>query len=234
MIIALNNKCNLSKEEFEEYQRKLTAIKSENSKLILCPTITYLSLYNLNNIELGCQNVSKNDNGAHTGEVSASQLASLRVKYCIVGHSERRQELHESSEDTNLKIKNLLSQNIIPILCVGETKEEKELGKTKSLIKKQLEIAIKDLTAEEKNQIIVAYEPIWSIGTGLIPTIEDIEEVLSLIKEILPASNTLYGGSANDENIDYLKNSNLIDGYLLGGLSLKPDKLQIFIEKAEK
>lgn len=233
MIIALNNKSNLTKEEFIEYQKQLSSIQALSSKIILCPTSTYLALYNLNNIELGAQNVSKDEIGAHTGEIAATQLASLNVKYCIVGHSERRQELKESSEDTNKKIKNLFSKNIKPILCVGETKEEKELGKTTSLIKEQLMIAIKDLSEDEKNNIIIAYEPIWSIGTGLIPTIEDIEEVLSLIKEILPTAKCLYGGSANDQNIDYLKTSNLIDGYLLGGLSLKPEKLQIFIEKAE-
>lgn len=233
MIIALNNKSNLTKEEFIEYQKQLSSIQALSSKIILCPTSTYLALYNLNNIELGAQNVSKDEIGAHTGEIAATQLASLNVKYCIVGHSERRQELKESSEDTNKKIKNLFSKKITPILCVGETKEEKELGKTTSLIKEQLMIAIKDLSEDEKNNIIIAYEPIWSIGTGLIPTIEDIEEVLSLIKEILPTAKCLYGGSANDQNIDYLKTSNLIDGYLLGGLSLKPEKLQIFIEKAE-
>ena len=233
MIIALNNKSNLTKEEFIEYQKQLLSIQSSSSEIILCPTSTYLALYNLNNIKLGAQNVSKDEIGAHTGEIAATQLASLNVKYCIIGHSERRQELKESSEDTNKKIKNLFSKKITPILCVGETKEEKELGKTTSLIKEQLKIAIKDLSEEEMNNIIIAYEPIWSIGTGLIPTIEDIEEVLSLIKEILPNAKCLYGGSANDENIDYLKTSNLIDGYLLGGLSLKPEKLQIFIEKAE-
>ena len=233
MIIALNNKSNLTKEEFIEYQKQLLSIQSSSSEIILCPTSTYLALYNLNNIKLGAQNVSKDEIGAHTGEIAATQLASLNVKYCIVGHSERRQELKESSEDTNKKIKNLFSKKITPILCVGETKEEKELGKTTSLIKEQLMIAIKDLSEDEKNNIIIAYEPIWSIGTGLIPTIEDIEEVLSLIKEILPTAKCLYGGSANDQNIDYLKTSNLIDGYLLGGLSLKPEKLQIFIEKAE-
>ena len=233
MIIALNNKSNLTKEEFIEYQKQLSSIQALSSKIILCPTSTYLALYNLNNIELGAQNVSKDEIGAHTGEIAATQLASLNVKYCIVGHSERRQELKESSEDTNKKIKNLFSKNITPILCVGETKEEKELGKTTSLIKEQLKIAIKDLSEKEMNNIIIAYEPIWSIGTGLIPTIEDIEEVLSLIKEILPNAKCLYGGSANDQNIDYLKTSNLIDGYLLGGLSLKPEKLQIFIEKSE-
>lgn len=234
MIIALNNKCNLSKKEFEEYQQKLENIKSNTSKLILCPPATYISLCNLGNVELGSQNVSKNGIGAHTGEIAASQLESLNVKYCIVGHSERRQELNETSEDTNLKIKNLLATNIVPILCVGETKEEKEAGKTNALIQKQLEIAIKDLPVEDRKKIIVAYEPIWSIGTGLIPTIEGIEEVLSMIKEILPNNKILYGGSANDENIEYLKKCLLIDGYLLGGLSLKPEKLQIFIEKAEK
>lgn len=234
MIIALNNKSNLTKEAFNMYQEQLASLTTTSSKLILCPTATYIALYNLNNVELGSQNVSKDEVGAHTGEIAATQLASLNVKYCIVGHSERRQELNETSEDTNLKIKNLFAQNIIPILCVGETKSEKELGKTIPLIKEQIEIAIKDLSEDEKNKIIIAYEPIWSIGTGLIPTIEDIDTVLTLIKDILPKAKTLYGGSANEENIDYLKTSKLIDGYLLGGLSLKPEKLKIFIEKAEK
>ncbi|MDD5888004.1 MAG: triose-phosphate isomerase [bacterium] len=233
MIIALNNKCNLSKKEFELYQKELSNIKENDSKLILCPTATYLALYNLSNMELGSQNVSKNNLGAHTGEIAASQLASLNVKYCIVGHSERRNDEHEDLETVNLKVKNLLNNHIIPILCVGETKEEKEKGQTRYLIAEQIKTAIASLTPEEKSKIIVAYEPIWSIGTGLIPTIDDINMVLSLIKEILPMSKTLYGGSANDENIDYLKKCKLIDGYLLGGLSLKPEKLQIFINKAQ-
>lgn len=234
MIIALNNKCNLSKTEFENYQKELENINTTDSELILCPTSSYLPLYNLKNIHLGSQNVSKNEIGAHTGEIAASQLASLNVKYCIVGHSERRQELNENSIDTNLKMKNLLAQNIIPILCVGETKTEKEENKTNTIIKEQLQTAIMDLTEEEIKKIIVAYEPIWSIGTGLIPTIEEISMVLSLIKEIAPGVKTLYGGSANEENITYLKECALIDGYLLGGLSLKPEKLKIFIEKSEK
>ena len=233
MIVALNNKCNLTKKEFIDYQKQLSEIKGYNSKIIVCPSTTYLSLYNIDNIELGSQNVSKNCIGAHTGEIAASQLASLNVKYCIVGHSERRQELGETSEDTNLKIKNLLEEKIVPILCVGETKEEKEQGQTKKLIEEQILIAIKDLTEENKNKLIIAYEPIWSIGTGLIPTIEEIDAVLELIKKLLPSSKTLYGGSANEENISYLKTSSKIDGYLLGGLSLKPEKLKVFLEKAE-
>lgn len=234
MIIALNNKCNLSKTEFENYQKELENINTTDSKLILCPTSSYLPLCNLKNIHLGSQNVSKNEIGAHTGEIAASQLASLNVKYCIVGHSERRQELNEESIDTNLKIKNLLTQNIIPILCVGETKIEKDSNKTNTIIKEQLQTAMMDLTEAEIQKIIVAYEPIWSIGTGLIPTIEDISTVLSLIKETAPGVKTLYGGSVNEENVIYLNKCALIDGYLLGGLSLKPEKLKIFIEKTEK
>ncbi len=233
MIIALNNKCNLSEEEFENYQKELGTITTTRSSLILCPTTAYLPLYNLNNMLLGSQNVSKNTTGAHTGEIAASQLASLNVKFCIVGHSERRQELQETSMDTNLKIKNLLAENIIPILCVGETKEEKDAHKTLTIIEEEIKTALTNLTEEEVQKIIIAYEPIFSIGTGIIPTIEDISTVLSFIKEKTNGAKTLYGGSANEENITYLKQCNLIDGYLLGGLSLKPEKLKIFIEKAE-
>lgn len=233
MIIALNNKCNLLMPEFESYQKELTSLNFKSSKLILCPTSSYLPLYNLDNIDLGSQNVSKDEMGAHTGEIAASQLASLNVRYCIVGHSERRQELSESAKDINLKIKNLLAKNIVPILCVGETKEQRETNNTEQVIAEQVKIAVTDLTEEEKSKIIVAYEPIWSIGTGLIPTIAEIDNVLLLIKEILPQSKTLYGGSANDENIEHLKTSKLIDGYLLGGLSLKIKNLQRFIDKIE-
>lgn len=234
MIIVLNNKCNLKKEEFDLYQQELQKIKNNNSKLILCPTSLYVPLCKLNNFYIGSQNVSKNELGAHTGEIAASQLKSLNVKYCIVGHSERRQELLETVLDTNLKIKNLLNEDITPILCVGETQKDKENGKTITLIKEQILGAIDGLNTSQKSKIIIAYEPIWSIGTGIIPKLDDIEEVLQLIKAILPQNYILYGGSANEENIDYLKKCDLIDGYLLGGLSLKPEKLQIFIDKAEK
>jgi len=233
MIVALNNKCNLTKKEFIEYQIKLQEVKT-TSKLILCPSFLYLDQFNLTNIKLGAQNVSTTDCGAYTGEVSAKQLKEENVDYCIVGHSERREYQQEKNAEINEKIKRLFSYQITPILCVGEKRSEREEGLEKQVILKELTMATKDLTEEEKGKVIIAYEPIWSIGTGLIPTAEQIIEIIHTIKEIFPQNKVLYGGSANEENIDTLKEIPEIDGYLLGGLSLKPEKLQIFLEKLEK
>lgn len=230
MIIALNNKCNLTKEEFLTYQKELETIP-DSSKLILCPTNLFIELLSSKNIKLGAQNVSSTECGAYTGEVSASQLKSMGVKYCIVGHSERRNYQQEKDEEINLKIKQLLKEEIIPILCIGEDKLERENNKYSEVIIKELEEDTKNLTTEEKEKIIIAYEPIWAIGTGLIPTNEEIKQVIELIKELLPKSKVLYGGSANEKNIEELKKISTIDGYLLGGLSLKPEQLKIFLEK---
>ena len=232
MIIALNNKCNLTKQEFLKYQEELGSLSTQN-KLILCPTFLNIGHFNLKNVELGAQNVSFNDQGAYTGEVSAQQLQSEQVKYCIVGHSERRNYQQETDEEINQKIMRLLEQDIIPILCVGETKEEREKQLEKSIIEKELTIALANLTSEQKEKIIIAYEPIWSIGTGIIPTNDQIKEMFKNIKNMVPNNKVLYGGSANEENIVLLKEIKEIDGYLLGGLSLKPEKLKVFIEKLE-
>ena len=230
MIIALNNKSNLSKNEFLEYQEKLKSIKT-NNQIIVCPTFLNINQYNLG-FDLGAQNVSKNDEGAYTGEVSAKDLYESNVRYCIVGHSERREYQRESFQDINEKIKRLEENNITPILCVGESKEERDNNKVKDVIRLELQTALFGLN--NADNIIIAYEPIWSIGTGIIPTNEQIEEVFDYIKYLLPNNKVLYGGSANEDNIDILKQINQIDGYLLGGLSLKPDKLQIFINKIEE
>lgn len=232
MIVALNNKCNLTKNEFIEYQKDLSTIKTENI-LILCASPLNIANFNLNNCYLGSQNVSKDLMGAHTGEIAASQLKSFGIQYCIVGHSERRCAQKETNAEIAEKIKNLYAEKIVPILCIGETKEEREQGKVNEIIEEEISAATANLTLEEKNNLIVAYEPIWSIGTGLIPTNEQIEEVFELIKKLLPTTKILYGGSANEKNIDELKQCRLIDGYLLGGLSLKPDLLKIFLEKLE-
>lgn len=233
MIVALNNKCNLTKEEFIEYQNNLKEVKTKN-KMILCPTtINILNFSSSNNCYLGAQNVSKDDKGAHTGEISADILKTFGVAYCIVGHSERR-EAGETFEEVREKIQKLYEQNITPILCIGESLKERENNQYKEVINDELSSAIEFLNEEQKNKLIVAYEPIWSIGTGIIPTNDQIEEVFKLIKEILPQSKVLYGGSANEKNIDSLKECPSIDGYLLGGLSLKPKELQVFIEKLEK
>ena len=230
MIIALNNKSNLTKQEFLQYNKKLSTISTKH-KVILCPSSINIPLFTATNIALGAQNVSNNDAGAHTGEINSKQLKSYHVKYCIVGHSERREEQKITSKDTNLKIKQLLEEDIVPILCVGETKEQRIHKNYKSVIREEILTAIKDLDEDQIKKIIIAYEPIYSIGTGIVPTNEEIIEVFNIIKKILPDNKILYGGSANDENIDTLKEIEEIDGYLLGGLSLKVDKLKVFIKK---
>jgi triosephosphate isomerase len=225
MIVALNNKSNLDKEEFISYLNNLKGINT-NSTLILCPTYLNIPLVD-NSILLGSQNVSTKDNGAFTGEISAKQLKSYGVKYSIVGHSERREYQKETNIDIKEKIIKLQENGIIPIMCIGESKIERENNTYKEVLKEELSI----LNDIDSSNIIIAYEPIWSIGTGIIPTNSEIEEVFTLIKSILPNNKVLYGGSANNDNIDTLKEIDLIDGYLLGGLSLKPDKLQEFLNK---
>ena len=228
MIIALNNKSNLEKNEFLNYIEELKKIQTNNT-LILCPTFLNIPLVD-NSILLGSQNVSSKDNGAYTGEISATQLKTHNVKYSIVGHSERREYQKETNNDIKEKVNKLLENNITPILCIGETLDERKNNKYKEVLKEELSI-LDDLNDEVKSNIIIAYEPIWSIGTGVIPTNSEIEEVFRFIKDMLPNSKVLYGGSANETNIDVLNQISLIDGYLLGGLSLKLDKLQVFLDK---
>lgn len=230
MIIILNNKSNLSKKEFMEYQEELKKIETDK-KLVLCPTYLNINLFNIENIELGSQNISAYSDGAYTGEVSGKSLKESNVTYTIIGHSERRKYQKETNKELNEKIKKAFENNLIPILCIGETKEEREANRVKEIIKKDVIEAIQEIPSENLERIIIAYEPIWSIGTGIIPTNEQIEEVNNMIKEILPNNTIVYGGSANEENIEVLNKCSSIEGYLLGGLSLHPDKLQKFVDK---
>lgn len=228
MIVALNNKSNLNKQEFTNYIEELNTINTKHT-MIICPT--YLNISSVNsNIILGSQNVSSTENGAYTGEISAKDLKSYNVKYSLVGHSERRKYQRETDSEIYEKIIMLLQENIIPILCVGETKEERENNKVEEILNKQLS-GLLNIRENFREKIIIAYEPVWSIGTGIIPTNDEIEETITYIKDKLPNNKVLYGGSANEENIDTIKQISIIDGYLLGGLSLKPDKLKIFLDK---
>ena len=233
MIVTLNNKCNLTRQEFLSYKKQLQQIKTDVT-LILCPCSLFLNDIDLDNIKIGAQNVSCTECGSYTGEISATQLKSMNVSYCIVGHSERRKYQQETDREINEKIKNLLKVNIIPILCVGEEKEERQKQIEKQVITKDLEEATQGLSEEEKSKIIIAYEPIWSIGTGIIPQIREIDDVVELMKDKFPNNKILYGGSANEENIETLNQISKIDGYLVGGLSLKPEQLKIFLKKLKK
>lgn len=230
MIIALNHKSNFNQEEFLNYQEEFKKIQTDHT-MILCPSTIHLAQGKTSSIFLGAQNVSAYEKGAYTGEVSAEQLKSYGVSYCIVGHSERRQYQKETNEEIGIKITRLFQNGIIPILCIGESKEEREEARVKEVLQEELEMATRNLTEEERNNLIIAYEPIWSIGTGIIPTNDEIHEVFDFIKGLFPNTKVLYGGSANEQNIEELKQVKTIDGYLLGGLSLHPDKLKLFLDR---
>ena len=233
MLVVLNNKCNLDYEEFIKYNEELNSINT-NIDLVLCPSMLYISLFKSDKIVLGSQKVDMYDMGAYTGCVNAKQLKSLGVKYSLVGHSEVRKYKNITPEGINKKIKKLLEEGITPIYCIGETKEERDNNTYKKLLKEDIIESLKDLSDEEKEKVIVAYEPVWSIGTGNIPKCYEINEVIDIIKQELPNNKVLYGGSVNEENINFFNTNCNLDGYLLGGVSLKPDKLQKLLNILEK
>lgn len=232
MIIAFNHKSNLTKEEYLNYLKDMSEVTTKHT-LVVCPSFINISHPFPNNIHIGSQNVSSFNSGAHTGEISVQQLKSYNVEYSLVGHSERRIEQGEDDEIIQKKINQLLENNITPILCVGESHQERSTGRTEEVLQKQIDTVIKSLNKEDRKKIIIAYEPTWAIGTGLIPSNKDIKKSIIFIKKQLPMSSVLYGGSVNEENIDIIKKIPEIDGYLLGGLSLRVDKIKKFLSKVE-
>lgn len=224
MLVVLNNKCNFNLDEYLDYQNKLKNLNFKND-IVLCPSSVYLSNFELENVFLGSQNVSPFNDGAYTGEVSARQLKSLNVKYCLVGHSERRVYFKENNEIMKNKIEQLLENEIIPIYCVGELEKNSDNNE----LDEELKI-LEEIRNNEK--IIIAYEPLWAIGTGIQPNINELEKIIKLIKEKFPNNKALYGGSVNEDSIVNLK-SELIDGYLLGGVSLHPDRISMLLSKLD-
>lgn len=224
MLVVLNNKCNFNLDEYLDYQNKLKNLNFKND-IVLCPSSIYLSNFELENVFLGSQNVSPFNDGAYTGEVSARQLKSLNVKYCLVGHSERRVYFKENNEIMKNKIEQLLENEIIPIYCVGELEKSSDNNE----LDEELKI-LEEIRNNEK--IIIAYEPLWAIGTGIQPNINELEKIIKLIKEKFPNNKVLYGGSVNENSIVNLK-SELIDGYLLGGVSLHPDRISMLLSKLD-
>lgn len=224
MLVVLNNKCNFNLDEYLDYQNKLKNLNFKND-IVLCPSSIYLSNFELENIFLGSQNVSPFNDGAYTGEVSARQLKSLNVKYCLVGHSERRVYFKENNEILKNKIEQLLENEIIPIYCVGELEKNRDNNELDNELK-----ILEEIHNNEK--IIIAYEPLWAIGTGIQPNINELEKIIKLIKEKFPNNKVLYGGSVNEDSIVNLK-SKLIDGYLLGGVSLHPDRISMLLSKLD-
>ena len=193
------------------------------------------------NIFLSSQDVSMFNDGAYTGEVSANQLAKFNISYCIVGHSERRQHFNETDEIINVKVNNLINKEITPIICFGESNDQRTEGNYMDFLLNQIENSTKGLRKDKVDEIIFAYEPIWAIGTGQNASLQDIVEVISKVKEFISKKTFfneekikfIYGGSVSPDNSYEILNSKIIDGALVGGASLDVDKFIKIIESVD-
>ena len=237
-VIAGNLKMNMLPNEAITYiQAFEPLVKDAKSEVILCVPYTDLFYCLMNvqgtNIKIGAQNMHFAENGAYTGEVSGKMLKSIGVEYVIIGHSERRQYFNETDESVNKKIKAAFENELKPIVCVGETLEEREAGKTVDIITNQTRLALEGLTNEQVKNTIIAYEPIWAIGTGKTATSEDANNSIISIREeikriygedVSEAVIIQYGGSVKSSNAKELFSTSDIDGGLVGGASLKPDE----------
>ena len=198
----------------------------EDREVVLCVPFTDLTTVSKslhgNRIRLGAQNVHWEDCGAYTGEISANMLIEIGVRYAIVGHSERRQYFGETDETVNLRLKAAQSSGLIPILCVGETKQQRDRGEVEQTIINQLN---RGLTGINQEQLVIAYEPIWAIGTGATCEATEANRVIEIIRDRLsnPDVTIQYGGSVKPSNIDDIMAQPQIDGVLVGGASLAAD-----------
>lgn len=248
-LIAGNWKMNTSFEEAVNIAQNLRVYvndKSVSNEVLICPPFIWLQsmreILNNSGVKVGSQNCYYEKNGAFTGEISIQMLEDARMDYSIIGHSERRQIFKESDELINLKLRALLESKIKPILCIGETLEERQNNKTFEIIESQIKKAFIDIDNILLEKIVIAYEPVWAIGTGISATKEQAQEVHAFIRNYLKENyndniskiKILYGGSLNDKNAEELLNMTDIDGGLIGGASLKPESFIKIIEIAEK
>ena len=222
-IVAANLKMNLNYDEIKKYLEDINEI--DNKNVIFIPTSIYVPYFLNKGYSVGVQNCHYLNKGAYTGETSPSQLKSIGVDYVLIGHSERRTYFNEDNDLLNMKIKEALNNGLKVIYCIGETEEERNHGKTKEVLKTELLEGLKDINEE----VIIAYEPVWAIGTSVTPTSLEIEEAVDYIKSIYDYP-TLYGGSTNDKNIEELNSIKNVDGFLIGGASLDTQKLDKIIK----
>lgn len=236
-VIAGNWKMNKNVEEAKAYiEEFLPLVKDTENEVILCAPFLDLKCMVKHtkdiNIKIGAQNMHWEESGAYTGEISASMLRTIGVEYVIIGHSERRQYFAETDETVNKKVKAAFENGLRPIVCVGETLEQRENGETKSIITNQTKLALEGLDNEQVENTIIAYEPIWAIGTGKTATSEDANHSIKQIRDEIckiygqmTADRViiLYGGSVKPANSKELFETSDIDGALVGGASLKPE-----------
>ncbi|MDD2502970.1 MAG: triose-phosphate isomerase [Clostridia bacterium] len=236
-IIAGNWKMNKTPEEAAAMVKELAPlIKNSDVEIVICAP--FIALHAVKeaaagtNIKVGAQNMHWEENGAYTGEVSPTMLNAIGVEYVIIGHSERREYYAETDETVNKKVHSAFAHKLIPIICVGETLEQREEGVTRTLVEDQTRAALKDLSIENIKACVIAYEPIWAIGTGKTATSEDANEVISYIRntaaeiagqEAADAIRIQYGGSMKPGNASELMAMPEIDGGLVGGASLKAE-----------
>lgn len=237
-VIAGNWKMNKLPNEAIDFIDRLTPlVKDTKNKVVVCVPYTDLFYALLTaqgtNIKIGAQNMHFEEKGAYTGEVSAQMLKSIGVEYVIIGHSERRQYFNETDETVNKKVKTAFKHELKPIICVGETLEQREAGKAEEIITNQTEKALEGLTDEQVQNTIIAYEPIWAIGTGKTATSEDANNAIKAIRDKIcqiygqnvgKSIIIQYGGSVKSANCKELFTTSDIDGGLVGGASLDPEE----------
>lgn len=240
-IIAGNWKMNKTPREAVELALSLkSSLSSTGNDVVFCvPSISILPVIEVlkgTDISVGAQNMHFEDAGAFTGELSASMLKDAGVKYVVLGHSERRQYFGETDEIVNKKTLKAIEHGIVPIVCVGELLEQREQGITFDLVRMQVKVAMQGVTPEQAKDVVIAYEPVWAIGTGRTATSAQAEEVCKDIREtikeiycegVADAIRIQYGGSVSGQNADELFGMPNIDGGLVGGASLKPEFEQI-------
>ena len=235
-IIAGNWKMNNTPEQAVALINELKPLVADaKATVVVCPTFVCLTAAKAalegSNIALGAQTMHFEDKGAFTGEITGEMLKAVGCEYVIIGHSERRQYYNETDESVNKKVKKALEVGLIPIICVGEFLDERENGVTAEVVAKQTKLALKDLTAEQVASLVIAYEPIWAIGTGKTATAQDANDTIAVIRnavrEVFGAAadevRIQYGGSMNPKNATELMAQEEIDGGLIGGAALKAE-----------
>jgi triosephosphate isomerase len=244
-ILGGNWKMNMTASQARELASKLVPLVSgvQDRDIVLGPPFTALAavaeVIRGTGIGLAAQNLHWEDKGAFTGEVSADMLLDSGCKYVIIGHSERRQYFGETDETVNRKVRQALRKGLLPILCVGETLAEREAGRLNDVIGRQVTGGLKDISADDMKKVVIAYEPVWAIGTGKTATPEQANDVHALIRrnvtslysaELAAGLRIQYGGSVTPENVSQLMAMPDIDGALVGGASLKPESFAALVK----
>lgn len=245
-IIAANWKMNGNLALVNTITNELNCINfTKNVNVVICPSFVYLGALSAkianNNIKLGAQNFSEHKSGAFTGEISADMLNEISASYVIIGHSERRNVFGETNNQIAKKVKVALANNLTPILCIGESEAERVEERTDAVLSQQLQPVIDEIGIESFKDVVIAYEPVWAIGTGKTASPEMAQETHQFIRQFLAKSNAeiaegvslLYGGSVNAANSEELFAQVDIDGGLIGGASLKVDEFKIICLAAQ-